>query len=254
MRLEVLFGGVCGRHESFGFASAFEECFASGEHFGVVVAIVEHFQAFQLLALHVFFIIDNVFQSFDDFLFVGRKRGGGIGTFSRFFSFFGAFRFESGGSVFSRCCFFSSFGCGGFAFHFFSRCCLFFGHFFSGSFFYFRFGCAGFGCFSSDGIFQLFFCFCGGRRSFGGRGCCVCRSGEVLDFVHNRFLDEGLCHFLSRRVFGGTINYGIRSAQKKVYVLVSFFARPFVSLVSHIVRYAPSFSDKGAFLRKLHST
>ena len=70
----------------------------------------------------------------------------------------------------------------------------------------------------------------------------------------DRFLDEGLCHFLSRRVSGGTINYGIRSAQKKVYVLVSFFARPFVSLVSHIVRYAPSFSDKGAFLRKLHST
>ena len=53
---------------------------------------------------------------------------------------------------------------------------------------------------------------------------------------------------------GGAINYGIRSAQKKVYVLVSFFARPFVSLVSHIVRYAPFFSDKGASLRKLHST
>ena len=56
---------------------------------------------------------------------------------------------------------------------------------------------------------------------------------------------------------GCSINYGKRNVQKKVLTFWSFFcflARPFVSFVSHIARYAPSSTDKSLSLKNQKST
>ena len=77
--------------------------------------------------------------------------------------------------------------------------------------------------------------------------------------------DAGQCdfpanykHALHHETFKGcSINYGIRNVQKEsAYVLVAFrfLARPFVSFVSHIARYAPSSTDKSSSLRNQKST
>ena len=43
-------------------------------------------------------------------------------------------------------------------------------------------------------------------------------------------------------------------SKESSYVLVGFLARPFVSFVSHIARYAPSLTDKSSSLRNQKST
>ncbi|MDD7727146.1 MAG: hypothetical protein PUJ30_04505, partial [Bacteroidales bacterium] len=43
-------------------------------------------------------------------------------------------------------------------------------------------------------------------------------------------------------------------SKESAYVLVGFLARPFVSFVSHIARYAPSSTDKSSSLRNQKST
>ena len=43
-------------------------------------------------------------------------------------------------------------------------------------------------------------------------------------------------------------------SKESAYVLVGFLARPFVSFVSHIARYAPSSTDKSPSLRNQKST
>ena len=42
-------------------------------------------------------------------------------------------------------------------------------------------------------------------------------------------------------------------SKESAYVLVGFLARPFVSFVSHIARYAPSLTDKSLSLRNQKS-
>ena len=43
-------------------------------------------------------------------------------------------------------------------------------------------------------------------------------------------------------------------SKESAYVLVGFLARPFVSFVSHIARYAPSSTDKSLSLKNQKST
>ena len=77
---------------------------------------------------------------------------------------------------------------------------------------------------------------------------CGFQRGEINLCV--RFTDE--CLYLG-------VFYKLREKERSkesAYVLVAFrfLARPFVSFVSHIARYAPSLTDKSSSLRNQKST
>ena len=78
-------------------------------------------------------------------------------------------------------------------------------------------------------------------------------AGSVLKYMTKPESDSNEADWL----LGCSINYGIRNVQtESAYVLVAFrfLARPFVSFVSHIARYAPSSTDKSSSLRNQKST
>ena len=73
--------------------------------------------------------------------------------------------------------------------------------------------------------------------------------GSVAAALHlmNSQIRCGSCR---EKVYG--VFYKLRDkkcSKESAYVLVGFLARPFVSFVSHIARYAPSSTDKSSSLR-----
>ena len=78
--------------------------------------------------------------------------------------------------------------------------------------------------------------------------------GSVAAALHlmNAQIRCGSCR---EKVYG--VFYKLRDKERSkesAYVLVGFLARPFVSFVSHIARYAPSSTDKSSSLRNQKST
>ena len=79
-------------------------------------------------------------------------------------------------------------------------------------------------------------------------------AGLNVGFVYSlySFLFPLLFTYIDRGVF---YKLGDKERSKEsAYVLVGFLARPFVSFVSHIARYAPSSTDKNLSLRNQKST
>ena len=78
--------------------------------------------------------------------------------------------------------------------------------------------------------------------------------GSVAAALH---LMNSQCGSCREKVYG--VFYKLRDKERSkesAYVLVAFcfLARPFVSFVSHIARYAPSSTDKSSSLRNQKST
>ena len=106
-------------------------------------------------------------------------------------------------------------------------------------------------CFRHDS-FRLFFVGDAPFRVSGPR----CRKSCLGEFDHGLIARNTKRGDAMRRLLIGVF-YKLRDKERSkesAYVLVGFLARPFVSFVSHIARYAPSSTDKSSSLRNQKST